>query len=202
MRQTWPTREQWDKASVQVESQWRKRTLTEAAHELAQKNEPILGKDLARLLFVNWRREIEWKLKEKLKLTPGSYSPPGLYAYGQRGISLRLFRQRYKRSDIAEARETAEGIVRSEGTAKDRKDAAGYGSAVTIRSDHSEDNNKDVDALHVEDKTKMRIDASVMRAIRDCKKALREAKTDAEKKGLQDHLRQLKLQENFSLIYY
>jgi excisionase family DNA binding protein len=193
MRQDWPTHEQWDKASVQVESQWRERTLRQAADELAKENERISGKSLAPLLFLNWRREIEWKLKEKLKLIPDSFLPPGLYDYGRRGIKLRLFRQRYKRGHTAKAREIAEGMAKDR-EEKDRKekDAAGYGSDVTIRFHHSEDSNQNKDALHVEDGTKGRIDASVIRAIRDCKKAIRETASETERRTLTKYLRELK----------
>jgi hypothetical protein len=189
MRQAWPTREQYDKASAQFEALWRTRTLTEAARDLANFNKPITGATLAPLLFLNHDREWAWKANEKQrefhKRTGESVI---LDPYGKRGISLRLFRQRHKRSHIAEAQGTAEGM------AKDRegKDAAGYGSDVTIRSDQSEDSNQDKDALHVEDSTKGRMDASVMRAIRDCKKAIRETASQTERRTLIEYLRELK----------
>ena len=194
----WPTQAQWKQAASELERHWRKRTLAEAAYELVKENKSITGENLTPFLFLNEGRELMWKQHEKLRQIPDAYLPTDIYSYGRRGISLRLFRQRYKRSDVAEARGT---IIRSEGRAKDRKDSAGYGSAVTIRSGHSKDINQDKDALHVEDRTKVRIGASAMRAIRGCEEALREAKTDAERKRLQDYLRELKSQENFSRIY-
>ena len=115
MRQTWPTRAQWDNANSKFERLWRMRTLTEAAYELAKDNKPITGESLAPLLFLNHDREWAWKVNEKKrefhKLPEESVI---LDPYGKRGISLRLFRQRYERKDIEEAKNVTEGMMQSE----------------------------------------------------------------------------------------
>ncbi len=141
MRQSWPARSEWDKASSQFESLWRKRTLTEAAHELAKKNRPITGESLAPLLFLNHDREWAWKANEKqkdyLNRHPGDsvmFDP-----YGRRGISLRLFRSRYESRDILEAKVIAEGVLQSEELEKPEKDRSGF---ATTSSHRKEDQRK------------------------------------------------------------
>jgi len=47
IRQDWPTREQLDKAKGLVKSNWRKRTLNEAARECADRGQRITGPNLA-----------------------------------------------------------------------------------------------------------------------------------------------------------
>ena len=115
MRRTWPTRAQWDKANAKFERLWRMRTLTEAAYELAKDNKPITGESLAPLLFLNHDREWAWKVNEKKR---EFHKLPGesviLDPYGKRGISLRLFRQRYERKDIEDAKNVTEGMMQSE----------------------------------------------------------------------------------------
>jgi hypothetical protein len=113
IRQDWPTREQWDKAKDLVKSNWRKRTLNEAARECADRGRRISGPNLAPLLFHNPDREHAWKTNKKLKEQhPGDHVK--LDPYAKRGISLRLFRERYDRKDIQGAKQAAEGTVRSE----------------------------------------------------------------------------------------
>jgi hypothetical protein len=115
IRQDWPTREQWDEAKDLVKSNWRKRTLNEAARECADRGQRISGPNLAPLLFHNPYREHAWKANEKQKqLCKETGESVMLDPYGRRGISLRLFRQRYDRKDIQGAKQAAEGTVRSE----------------------------------------------------------------------------------------
>ena len=119
----WPTPEQWVKA---CDRRWEIDSLTEAAHELARDNKPINGTKLAPLLFLNEQRELVWKQSERVKEIQRRhdrkaddenkprdrfFNPPVRYPNGGRGISLRLFRDRYKRTDIADARKLAEGLV-------------------------------------------------------------------------------------------
>jgi hypothetical protein len=200
MRQTWPTREQYDKAGVQFEALWRTRTLKAASWELANFNKPITGATLSSLLFLNHDREWAWKANEKqkefLRRYPGESAM--LDPYGKRGISLRLFRQRYKRKDIAEARKVAEGVVHSESQKKSGKDAAGYDSAVNIRRSRSEEGKRDEDkdALQLEGKYRRKTsDKSVVRAIKDCEKAIREARSEDERKEIREYERQLRSEE-------
>jgi hypothetical protein len=113
--QDWPTPEQWDEAKGLVKSNWRKRTLNEAARECADHGQRISGPNLAPLLFLNEYREHAWKANEKQKqLQKDTGERVMLDPNGRRGISLRLFRQRYDRKDIQGAKATAEGTVRSE----------------------------------------------------------------------------------------
>jgi len=113
IRQDWPTRRRWDEAKDLVNSNWRKRTLNEAARKCADRGQRISGPNLAPLLFHNAYREHAWKTNEKLKEQhPGDHVM--LDPYGKCGISLRLFRQRYDRKDIQGAKQAAEETVRSE----------------------------------------------------------------------------------------
>jgi NAD(P)-dependent dehydrogenase (short-subunit alcohol dehydrogenase family) len=120
-------------------------------------------------------------------------------------ISLRLFRQRYKRKHIAAARKVAEGMIRSESEKKldeEMKDASGYGSEIkTMRPNDLNDVQRDKDALSLKDGDEPTVinDPSVQRAISACEKAIREASTDGEHKALEDYLRKLKSEENFSM---
>lgn len=115
LRQQWPTREQWDRAAIRLERLWRERTLAEAALTLAKLNRPISGVSLARLVFLNEYREQAWKVsdwKANQKHPENYFKPPG--NYGRRGISLRLFRQRYTVADIRKATAVALGTTLSE----------------------------------------------------------------------------------------
>jgi hypothetical protein len=115
IRQDWPTREQWDEAKGFAKSNWRKRTLNEAARECADRGQRISGPNLTPLLFLNEYREHAWKANEKQKqLHKDTGESVMLDPYGRRGISLSLFRQRYDRKDIQRAKAAAEGTVRSE----------------------------------------------------------------------------------------
>jgi len=122
----WPTPEQWARACVDADRQWQIRSLKKAAHELARDNETINGTKLAPLLFLNEQRELVWKQGEDIKEIQRRhdkkaddedkprdrfFNPPVPYPNGGRGISLRLFRNRYKREDIADARKLAEALV-------------------------------------------------------------------------------------------
>jgi hypothetical protein len=122
----WPSSEQLARACVDADRQWQIRSLKEAAHELARDNQSINGAKLARLLFLNEQRELVWKQSERVKEIQRRhdkkaddeniprdrfFNPPVRYANGGRGISLRLFRDRYKRKDIADARKLAEELV-------------------------------------------------------------------------------------------
>jgi hypothetical protein len=123
----WPTPQQWAKACVDYDRQWQIRSLKEAAFELARDNQPrISGPKLAPLLFLNELRELVWKQSQRVKEIQRRhdrkaddknmprdrfFNPPVPYPNGGRGISLRLFRDRYKREDIADARKLAEGLV-------------------------------------------------------------------------------------------
>jgi hypothetical protein len=204
IQQWWPTREQFEKASEDFQSFWRTRTLTEAAYELTKDNKGIVGKNLAPLLFLNHDRESAWKANEKKQkaLRERTGNSVMLDPYGKRGISLRLFRQRYKRKDIAAARKLAEGMTRSESEKKldeDGKDESGFSSRTkAMWPNDSKDTQVDNDALWVKDGGEPNvISPSVRQAIRDCQQAIREARNDAERKALQDYLRKLKAEENF-----
>jgi hypothetical protein len=122
----WPTPQQLAKACVDADREWQRRSLKEAAHELARDNQPINGAKLTRRLFLNEQRELVWKQSEQIKEIQRRhdkncddknmprdrfFNPPVPYPNGGRGISLRLFRDRYKRKDVAEARKLAEGLV-------------------------------------------------------------------------------------------
>jgi hypothetical protein len=122
----WPTPEQLSRARSDYDRQWQIRSLKEAVHELARDNQPINGAELARRLFLNEQRELVWKQSQKVKEIQRRhdkkaddeniprdrfFNPPVRYPNGGRGISLRLFRDRYKRKDIADARKLAEGLV-------------------------------------------------------------------------------------------
>ncbi len=91
MRQDWPTREQYDKASDEFERLWRRRTLTEAAYELAKENNH--KESLAPLLFLNHDREWAWKTNDKQKdfLKRHPEESVILDPYGKLGILVRLF---------------------------------------------------------------------------------------------------------------
>jgi hypothetical protein len=164
----WPTRAHWEKASGERRHLWQERTLVEAAYELAKENKSITGKSLARRLFLNEGRELMWKQAEKLKQLPDAYLPLNIYSYGRRGISLRLFRQRYKRGKVVKARNIAEGTVRSE-----------YGDT------RGEDTRVKEIRKFVPAKNTC-ADESVVQAIKECEKALREASTDARRKVLRE----------------
>jgi hypothetical protein len=199
VRQDWPTREQYDKACMEFVALWRQRTLADAARELAKFNEPIIGAKLAPLLFLNHDREWAWKANEKQKeFQKRTGESVMLDPYGKRGIKIRLFRDRYKREDIAEARKLAEGIVRSESEKKKDvagKDESGYGSAIKVQpNDSNDDTQRDEDALRFEDRDKPEIinDLSRIRAIKDCKKAIRESSSETERRTLTKYLQQLK----------
>ncbi|SRR6266487_1296712 len=122
----WPTPEQWARACVDADRRWEIGSLIEAAHELARDNKRINGTKLAPLLFLNEQRELVWKQSERIKEIQRRhdrkaddenkprdrfFNPPVRYPNDGRGISLRLFRDRYKRKDIAEARKLAERLV-------------------------------------------------------------------------------------------
>jgi hypothetical protein len=197
----WPTRAHWKKASEERRHLWRKLTLSKAAYELAR-DKKITGKNLSELLFLTEGRELMWKQHEKLKQVPNAYLPPKIYSYGRRGISLRLFRQRYQRDQIVEARNIAEGLLRSESETnrdEDGKDKSGYGSQIRVQSNDSQDTQRDKDVLPLEDREEVKIinDPSVQKAIRACEKAIREAQTDANREVFQKYLRTLKADENF-----
>jgi hypothetical protein len=117
IRQSWPTTAQLNKASGLWKSQWRKRTLNAATRELADLGERINGTNLARFLFLNEYREHAWKTNEKQKqFQKDTGTSVWLDPYGKkpRGISLRLFRQRYDRKDIQSAKAVIEEALRSE----------------------------------------------------------------------------------------
>jgi hypothetical protein len=120
-----------------------------------------------------------------------------LDSYGKRGISLSLFRKRYKRPAIQKAKSVALGTVQSEQTDKPEIDAVGYGSAVKVESNDSEnENQREEDFLHVKDPKKQQLGASVLRAIRDCEKEIRETKCDKLRQELTDYLRELRKKES------
>ena len=185
MRQDWPTRAQWDQASAKIESFWRTRTLTEAARKLADLNQPITGANLARRLFLNEYREHAWKAnkkqKELLKQHPGESVV--LDSYGKRGISLRLFRQRYKLKDIQKARAAAEGTVESEQQDASERDERGYGRRLEIEwSDNDNDNR-----WHKKVSQEVSSDYLWEKRIEE---TMRNATSEDERKQLRDYLQQ------------
>jgi hypothetical protein len=206
MNQWWPTREQFEKASEDFQTSWTIRTLTEAAYTLAKDNKRIVAKNVAPLLFLNHDREWAWKANEKQRQFRKRTGQSVIFdPYGKQGISLRLFRQRYNRTDIAAARKVAEGMIRSESEKKldeGGKDASGFGSSTEVmRPNDSRDTQRDKDALSLKDGHGPTVtnDPSVHLAISACEKAIRKASTDAERKALHDYLRKLKSEENFSV---
>jgi hypothetical protein len=113
IRQSWPTAEEWNKASGLYKSNWLERTVIEAARECIHYGKRISGPNLAPLLFQNPYREHAWKTNDNLKQQHyGDHVM--LVPYGKRGISLRLFRQRYDGKDIEKAKRVAEGMTQSE----------------------------------------------------------------------------------------
>ena len=181
MRQLWPTREQWDKASDELESRWRERTLTEAVRELADLSERINGANLASRLFLNQYREHAWKANEKQKeFQKRTGESVMLDPYGKLGISLRLFRQRYDLKDIQKARAAAEGTVHSEQQdGASETDESGYGRGIGIeRPDDDDPQHK-------------KISRGVSRDYvwkKKIEEAMRDAKSEDDRKKLRDYL--------------
>lgn len=115
IRQLWPTKQEWDEVSDRVTKLWRNRSLAKAAYQLAQDNKQITGENLAGLLFLNDHREHAWTTNLKQIEYQRKTGLEGvLDLYAKRGISLRLFRQRYRLKDIQEAKAAAEGITRAD----------------------------------------------------------------------------------------
>jgi len=176
LRKVWPTREQWEQAASQTERMWRERTLAEAAYQLAIKNQRITPRDLAPLLFLNERCEVEWKLKEYLNGIPESYSAHLRHA--KRGISLRLFRDRHKRADVDTALTKVEEMIQSK-----------YNEGVDEKL-------KDRDALHLEHLgMERRPSDAAARAIRDLQRIIRETGDPTKRQQLEAYLCKLKREE-------
>jgi hypothetical protein len=119
-----------------------------------------------------------WKQHEKLKQVPNAYLPAKIYSYGRRGISLRLFRQRYGRADIVEARNIAEALVRSE-----YRNLPGKTARLEVTSNFAPPEEPG-------------FDESAIRARKDCEKAICEA-SDSDREALQQYLLTLKDEAKF-----
>jgi hypothetical protein len=200
LRALWPTRGQWDEAASQDdEYTWRRRTLREAAYDLAINNERITAHSLRRRLFLNERCEVEWKLKRFLNGIPETYSKH--LSHDRRGISLRLFRERYKWRDVEKVKKLVEGLVQSEHAKDDEQtDEAGFGRKVSIMSNRHEESEKDKGALHIwsthmEQNEEQALSPAAARAIRDVNRMMRGTSDPGERLRLEEYLRQLMREE-------
>ncbi len=115
VNELWPEPEHWQRAKENYDKEWQLRTLADATLELVGDEKPVTGKNLAPLLFRNPTVQDCWNLHE----THLKYERQGhdvfpnerAFNYGKRGISLREFRQRYGRNDVAEAKKKVEGAM-------------------------------------------------------------------------------------------
>jgi hypothetical protein len=116
VKELWPKPQHWKRAKEQREQDWRMKTLCDATLELLRDDKFIIGANLAPLLFRNVEAQDCWKVRqEHLELRGRGievFPNEAAYRYGKRGISLREFRDRYSRQDIAKAREIAADALR------------------------------------------------------------------------------------------
>ena len=109
----WPETRHWRKAKEQLERDWQIKTLSNAAFELVRDAKPIItGATLAPLLFRNQQTQDVWQShQEHLELKRRGVDvfcdEKTFCKNAKRGISLREFRQRYTKRDIANAKAVA-----------------------------------------------------------------------------------------------
>jgi hypothetical protein len=126
----WPDPDNWQRAGEEIRRAWERRTLYEAALELARDNQPVTADGLCRLVFADEEHEMRYKNhwfrhEEEMRLAglphqwlgQDYFARPEGYArqryerasafHGERGISLREFWLRYTAHDVKEARQGA-----------------------------------------------------------------------------------------------
>jgi hypothetical protein len=113
VKELWPDPKHWQRARQQHERDWQLVTLGKAALELLGEGKAVTGVNLTRLLFCNQKRQDVWKSHQQhLELKRhgiGVFCDEETFCkHAKRGISLREFRQRYTRKEIAEATKKAE----------------------------------------------------------------------------------------------
>ncbi len=113
VKELWPDPKHWQRAKQQHERDWQLKTLGEAALELVGEGKAGTGANLTRLLFCTQKWQDVWKshqqhLEYKRKGIGVFCDEETFCKHAKRGISLREFRQRYTRKEIAEATRKAE----------------------------------------------------------------------------------------------
>jgi hypothetical protein len=140
VHELWPDPEQWQRAKQQYQRDWELRTLGGAALELVQEGKAVNGSNLAALLFRNPRTQDVWKAHQQhLELKRHGidvFCDEQTFCKGaKRGVSLREFRHRYTRRDIAEATKNAE-VARSVTIESARNKEAIYGTEPAEDREH------------------------------------------------------------------